>query len=448
MLRTLLNPMPPSSEAMTPREVRLERASQYLSWGVAASAALTVIVLVVIALGGLKIIPGAFSVLHNLLLLNFAGADDIASEAVVLLLTVNIAALMVLMAGMLAREIWSPPGLVILIVANAAALALYGFTPALLTMGFAGAALLTAARDLTAFRVNPVMLKELRGRMRGMRAFVVLTIYLGLMSAFAILLYLINASTSEAMGLASSGAIGRVLFVGVVGIELLLIIFIAPAFTAGAISGERERQTYDLLQTTLLAGPSFVIGKLESALSYILLLLVAGIPMQSIAFLFGGVSEVELIIAFAILGVTAIALGTVGIYCSSATPRTLSASVAAYTVALVITFGIPMLMSVLVGPYANAIVGYSSGAFNSAPLEAFLIYLGSVLVSMNPVTAAVFTQQLLADRQVTGFWVATLSSDGSTIPLISPWITFILFYLTVSTILIVLAIRKVRRIEG
>ena len=66
---------------------------------------------------------------------------------------------------------------------------------------------------------------------------------------------------------------------GVVGIELLLIIFIAPSFTSGAITGERERQTYDLLRTTLLATPSFITGKLESSLGYILLLLLAAIPL-------------------------------------------------------------------------------------------------------------------------------------------------------------------------
>ena len=198
---------------------------------------------------------------------------------------------------------------------------------------------------MQAFRVNPVMLKELRGRMRGVRAFAVMTVYLGLMSGFTTLLYLVYSSFTRTSGSAAAGEIGRVLFLGVVGIELLLIIFIAPAFTAGAITGERERQTYDLLQTTLLATPSFVIGKLESALGYILLLLLSGIPLQSIAFLFGGVSELELVLSFVILMVTAIALGTVGIYFSAAMPRTLVASVRAYSVILGAMFVAPVLLS-------------------------------------------------------------------------------------------------------
>ena len=129
--------------------------------------------------------------------------------------------------------------------------------------------------------------------MRGARAFVVLTVYLTLMSGFTALLYMISSSTKDIYGFTSGGTIGRYLFFGIVGIELFLVTFIAPAFTAGAISGERERQTYDLLKTTLLPARALIVGKMTSALSYVFLLLLAAIPLQSIAFLFGGVTEAE-----------------------------------------------------------------------------------------------------------------------------------------------------------
>src|SRR2546423_15623986 len=88
---------------------------------------------------------------------------------------------------------------------------------------------------------NPVVLKELRGRMRGTRAFVVLTVYLTLMSGFATLLYVLYSTTLSFSGYPSSGQIGRVLFVGIVGVELFLVTFIAPTFTAGAVTGGSER---------------------------------------------------------------------------------------------------------------------------------------------------------------------------------------------------------------
>jgi ABC-2 type transport system permease protein len=353
-----------------------------------------------------------------------------------------------LMVGILAREIWAFGGVWVLAIANAAAIFLLGFTPAVVTIVATLWAGVILMRDVRAFRVNPVMLKELRGRMRGMRAFIVMTIYLGLMSGFTTLLYLIYTSSTRASGSASAGAVGRVLFVGIVGIELLLIIFIAPAFTAGAITGERERQTYDLLKTTLLASPSFVLGKLESALSYILLLLLAAIPLQSIAFLFGGVSEMEVVLSFVILMVTAIALGTVGIYFSAVAPKTLAASVRAYTVALVITFGVPLILSLFFGVYTSAIYGYGTTITTSPVIEAILIYIGAALVSINPISTGIFTQELLVNRQEIGFWTATLASDGSTIPLVSPWISFTITYLVISTILIVLAIRQMRKVEA
>lgn len=436
-------------EALTPREQRLERAAAVLRWGAIANGALAIILIVLALLGGLKIIPDLFTTLHTLLLGRFSSADDAALATVILLILVDISLVLVLMIGVLAREIWALPAIWIVVAVNIAGIIFLGFTPAIISIVVAVWSGVIISRDMRAFRVNPVMLKELRGRMRGVRAFIVLTIYLGLMSGFTALLYLIYTPLAQAGGSASAGSIGRVLFIGLVAVELLLIIFIAPAFTAGAITGERERQTYDLLRTTLLASPSFVIGKLESALSYILLLLFSAIPLQSIAFLFGGVTELELIFSFVILAVTAIALGTVGIFFSAITPRTLSASVRSYTVALAVTFGIPIVLSLpFLNAFVNAVAGYGSGVSSSPVVESILIYIGLVLVSLNPVATALTAQQLLTDRQVIGFWSVTLSSDGSTIPLVSPWISFSIAYLVISTVLIVLAVRQMRKVEA
>lgn len=435
-------------EGLTPREARLERAAAVLRWGGIANGIVVVVLLALALLGGLRILPDLFPALRSMLLGRAALADDAATAAAVVLTLLNASLLLVLMVGVLARELWALAALGLLAAANAGAVLLAGFTPGVITIAAAVWAGAVAARDVSAFRINPVMIRELRGRMRGARAFIVLSVYLGLMSAFTALLYLFYTQT-QATGSAAAGAIGRVLFVGLVAIELLLIIFIAPAFTAGAISGERERQTYDLLRTTLLASPSFVLGKLESALGYILLLLFSAIPLQSIAFLFGGVNATEVVLAFVILAVTAITLGTVGIYFSAITPRSLSASVRSYVAAMVITFGVPIIVSLpLFNAFIGAAAGYGSGISGSAVLEAIFVYLGLALVSLNPIVTALTTQQLLIDRQVIGFWTLTLSSDGSTIPVVSPWISFTVAYLAISTVLVVLAVRRMRRPEA
>lgn len=431
---------------VNPREQRLEQGSRILRWGAILNTAFAVIALLLALVAGTQIVPNLFSTLHGVLLARYGGSPDTALALVILIALLNMSVFLVLMVGVVARELWALPALWVFALLNGAALVLLGYTPALLTVVVAIWASLRLGRDLRAFRINPVMLKELRGRMRGVRAFLVLTVYLGLMSGFAMLLYLVYNSLTYTSGSAAAGEVGRVLFIGVVGIELLLIIFIAPAFTAGAITGERERQTYDLLRTTLLASPSFVIGKLESALGYILLLLLAGIPLQSIAFIFGGVSETELILSFVILMVTAIALGTVGIYFSAALPRTLSASVRAYTVIVVAMFIAPVVLSVALDLITRLL--FESGSTINAPLlEAVLRYLSLLVSSVNPITTALTTQSLLIDRQAIGFWMDTLRSDGSTIPMVSPWILFTIIYLVVSALLVVLAIRRTHSTE-
>ena len=295
---------------------------------------------------------------------------------------------------------------------------------------------------------NPIVLKELRGRMRGMRAFVVMSVYLLLLSGFATLLYVVSSASLSYGGYYGGqiGQIGRILFVGIVGIELFLVTFIVPSFTAGAISGERERQTYDLLRTTLLPARSLVYGKLISALSYVLLLLLAAIPLQSIAFLFGGVTELEVILAFVILLVTSIALGAVGIYFSSVMQRTLSASVMSYAFTLFITLGLPLIALVLLSLLSPLGLVNSSTPF---PVVAVLTYLFGFLIVTNPLATAFVTQSLLINGQGIGYFTQNIYANNQnySLPMVSPWIPFTVLYLLLALVLIMLSIRRVKRID-
>ena len=291
---------------------------------------------------------------------------------------------------------------------------------------------------------NPVILKELRGRMRGNRAFAVLTVYLGLMSLFTILLYLAyTASTSNAYG-PNSQIAGKVVFGGLVGIELFLVCFIAPAFTAGSISGERERQTYELLRTTLLPARSLVMGKLTSALSFIVLLLFAAVPLQSLAFLLGGVAPEEVLIALVCLLVTALASGSAGIFFSALMKRTLGASVLTYAFALAAVLGLPLLMITFIPAYDIFFYGYGSSP--SPLLQAVLIYGFGLLVSLNPLATAVFTEVILVDEQ-SALGMSYTLSNGNTIPLISPWLPYTFFCLFFSLVMILITIQMVKRKE-
>jgi len=432
-------------EALTPREQLLRRASRVMLVGAVVNVIAGIIV-VILAISAGTNDATLFTSARDILLTNFLISDDTAVLLVSAGILGNMAMLLVLSVVIIAQEFWTVVVAWILTIANVIALLAFGFMPAILTIVPLVIVGVMTIRDLGAFRANPVMLKELRGRMRGVRGFAIITIFLSLMSFFTILLYLLQVPSG---GVVVTGELGRLLFIGILFIELMLIIFIVPALTAGAITSERERKTYDLLQTTLITKASFVVGKMESALGYIMLLLLSAIPLQSIAFLFGGVSESELILALVVLTVSAITLGAFGMFFSSVTDRTLSATVRSYTVAMIITIGVPIAAYILFqGAYGNVINNVASNVGANPVTEAAYIYLDMIATSLNPITATIYSQQMLIDHQQLLVMRVTLSSNGTSIPVLSPWVLLTVTYLSVTALLVMFSVRRMERQGG
>ena len=431
-----------NDDALTPRERLVKRIGRVYVVGAIVNALVLVGVLLGLALGGVT--TGAIA---DLTLRAWDSTIGAGTQVLVGLIAIgaNISALLLLSSGARAQEFWTLVLLTVALVANISALVLVRFYPALLALVPLASTIVLSVRDFGAFHANAVATKELRGRMRGVRSFAIITIFLLLMGSFTVLLYMLQLPRLNTNDTIITGELGRLLFVGVIGIELLLIVFIVPALTAGAITGERERKTYDLLQTTLLSAPTFIVGKMESALGYIMLLLLSAIPLQSIAFLFGGVSGTEVLIALALLSVTGISLGALGMFFSAMTERTMTATVRVYTVAVVLVFGLPLVSFLLFGgAFASAITGTAVTA-NTPLQESVLIYGDMITSSLNPVTSAFYTQQILIDRQVIALFDVQLASNGNTIPVIAPWVLTSVIYTGITGVLILLAVWQMRR---
>ncbi|HID77415.1 MAG TPA: hypothetical protein EYP56_15650 [Planctomycetaceae bacterium] len=197
-------------------------------------------------------------------------------------------------------------------------------------------------------RINPIIVKELRSRMRGARAFVILTGVLLLLSTFSYALYRMVVATTRYSTSPLSPQIGQALFVGLAFLELLMVCFITPAVTAGAISGEQEKLTYEMLLATPLRPASILWGKLVAALSYVFLLIFAAVPMASLVFIFGGVSPLDMLKALVILLAVTVTLGVVGIFMSVWLGRTPRATVLSYLVVLAQLVG-PVFVYIFAG---------------------------------------------------------------------------------------------------
>jgi ABC-2 type transport system permease protein len=191
--------------------------------------------------------------------------------------------------------------------------------------------------------VAAIGVKELRGRMRGRRAFAILTIYLLLLAGFALMAEkLVESSYTSGFGNSSAfagAAIGQGIFAALLMLMTLQVVFLAPSSTSGSISLEREKQTLELLIATPISSLAIVVGKLLSALVYVFLLIVASLPLMAVVFVYGGVGPEDVLRGYIVLVAAALWLGSFGLLCSSLVKRTTAATAITIFGVLAVTVG-------------------------------------------------------------------------------------------------------------
>ncbi len=188
--------------------------------------------------------------------------------------------------------------------------------------------------------ISAVGIKELRGRMRGRRAFAIITIHLLLLAGFAALVQELQVSTMmNGFSSTSTADIGRGLFIGLLVLLTIVVMILAPGSTAAAISLEREKQTLDMLVTTPVSSIALVLGKLLASVGWIVLLLLASLPVMALVFTFGGVAPDDIVRAYIVLAAAAFAYGSMGLFLSALLKRTQAATIINLVLALGIAGG-------------------------------------------------------------------------------------------------------------
>jgi ABC-2 type transport system permease protein len=188
--------------------------------------------------------------------------------------------------------------------------------------------------------LNPVLRRELTERMRSRATGFVLTLYLAVL---ALVLYALYTNSEHqqfgSLDPLAAANVGRGMFESLLLTVLLLVCFLVPGYTAGAIVGERERQTLIPMQVTLLSPRSIVVGKLLASLAYLSLLVVATVPLLAASFLFGGVTLAEMLKGIGMVMATGVVLASLTLLVSSIARRVQTATVMAYGLALVLVLG-------------------------------------------------------------------------------------------------------------
>ena len=118
--------------------------------------------------------------------------------------------------------------------------------------------------------------------------------------------------------------------------QFILILLIAPAMTSGAIAGERERQTLELLLVTNTRSFRIVIGKAMESFAMLALLIVCGFPVMCLTMIAGAVTLPQILIGELFLLLIAFAAVSVGVFSSTLARSTVASGVISYLILLAI----------------------------------------------------------------------------------------------------------------
>jgi ABC-type transport system involved in multi-copper enzyme maturation permease subunit len=216
--------------------------------------------------------------------------------------------------------------------------------------------------------INPVFRRETQTLMRTFRTFLAMMIYVGVLLLVAFVF--VQASSNSYTGFQPQSAI--YLYWALGAFQIGLVMMIAPVFAGSAISGERERQTLDLMLVTKMSHARIIRGKLSSSLIVVLLMIVASMPVFSIILYYGGMSVLNLLALIAYTLLMAALAGSIAIFFSAWTRKTL--------VSIVVSGSIIMLLTIgnLIGMLVINALNYGT---NSAPIAP---WFNKLMLGLNP----------------------------------------------------------------
>ncbi len=156
---------------------------------------------------------------------------------------------------------------------------------------------------------NPILLRVVENGGKRRRDLIIRCAYLGLLIVLVLISLTNSSSNVNSASLAELAKTSVTVFQNLSYLQLGLVALLAPVFTAGAITQEKDSQTYDILLSTPLSNGQIVLGSLLSRLFFIVALLISGIPIFSITQIFGGVAIHSIIASFLIAASTAFVTG-------------------------------------------------------------------------------------------------------------------------------------------
>lgn len=210
-------------------------------------------------------------------------------------------------------------------------------------------------------RLNPIVKKDLQVTVRSMRMSWGLFAYeVALTIAFLLALVVIQDAGSYSY---SDNIYSYLIYLfPVVAVTQVCIVALSvPIITASSISGEKERQTFDIMLTTCMSPFAIVFGKVVSAVLRILFFVIASTPIMALSFVVGGLSWSYLFYYLLAVILFSVFAGSIGIFASSFCRKSVAAlmlSFVMYFIIFVMTF-VPLIYRMVAYSYGDDSYGES-----------------------------------------------------------------------------------------
>ena len=212
-------------------------------------------------------------------------------------------------------------------------------------------------------RLNPIVKKDIRVQARSMKIAWGLFAYEGIMALiFFLAMSFFQVDNSYSSTNIYSNIVMLYPMLAIAQISILAVV--VPIITASSISGEKERQTFDIMMTTSMTPFSIIAGKVTTAMVQGLLFVVGAMPVMALAFVIGGMSWAYLLWFLLIAMLVSLFSASIGICCSALCKKSIVSvimSYGIYVVFVVLTF-LPNILYLLWG-YRNSFDQLTMGMF-------------------------------------------------------------------------------------
>lgn len=221
--------------------------------------------------------------------------------------------------------------------------------------------------------MNPVFKRESRILARSLRLPLILVVFNSILALVALLnMYSTLAQVRLTATIQYSSFLDLYVFIAIM--EFIMLLLIMPAITAGSISGERERQTLEIMLATRMTPAQIVLGKLASAGGTMLMLIFSTFPILAMVFVYGGITGKDILMMLFCFITIAIFVGSIGIFCSAISKKTTTATVATYVIEALLIGGTYVINQVVVS-LSQIEVGNIAGTVNNSADPGAAIYL-------------------------------------------------------------------------